>query len=49
MKNINVTKIPILMKKKKKKCDKSPLQNKEDRNQLLVQTENQKEKHTTFL
>ena len=30
------------------KCDKSPLQNKEDRNQLLVQTKNQKEKHTTF-
>ena len=30
------------------KCDKSPLQNKEDRNQLLAQTKNQKEKHTTF-
>ena len=35
-------------KKKKKKCDKSPLRNKEDRNQLIVQTKNQKEKYTTF-
>ena len=34
--------------KKKKSCDKTPLQNKEHRNQLIVQTKNQKEKHTTF-